>query len=142
MNTPITITPEQFINFILLICGAMITISGATSVVINLIKKSKDPEIKQNKRIDAIEQRLDKIDRMLYVDKQRLDRIEYGSTVTQEALLALLDHALNKDDVAPIKEAKKKLERYLLDKDKPYDYDVNKPYNSYGFKQVDNKGQL
>lgn len=118
-------SPQDIINIIIAVCGAIITVSGAVAVIISFVKKARQPEVDQNERIKKLEVHLEKIDRMLFIDKQRLDRIEYGSTVTQEALLALLDHALNKDDISPVREAKKKLERYLLDKDKPLSYDKN-----------------
>lgn len=123
MNTQIVFTPHQLILVILAVCGAIITVSSAIGVIMGAVRKFKKPEEDQNERIHIIEEHLEKIDRCLNIDKQRLDRIEYGSTVTQEALLALLDHAINSDDISPVKEAKKKLERYLLDKEKPMNYE-------------------
>lgn len=124
MNTPITFTPAELSTMVLGICGALITLAGALTVVINLIKKAKEPELIQNDRIDKIENDIKKIQHCLSIDKARLDNIEYGNTVSQEALLALLNHALNKDEVDSVKNAKQKLEKYLIDKEKlPYKYD-------------------
>lgn len=124
MNTPITFTPAELSTMVLGICGALITLSGALAVIINLIKKAKEPELVQNSRIDKIENDIKKIQHCLSIDKARLDNIEYGNTVSQEALLALLNHALNKDEVDSVKNAKQKLEKYLIDKEKlPYKYD-------------------
>lgn len=124
MNTPITFTPAELSTMVLGICGALITLSGALAVIVNLIKKAKEPELIQNDRIDKIENDIKKIQHCLSIDKARLDNIEYGNTVSQEALLALLNHALNKDEVDSVKNAKQKLEKYLIDKEKlPYKYD-------------------
>lgn len=124
MNTPITFTPAELSTIVLGICGALITLSGALTVILNLIKKAKEPELVQNDRIDKIENDIKKIQHCLSIDKARLDNIEYGNTVSQEALLALLNHALNKDEVDSVKNAKQKLEKYLIDKEKlPYKYD-------------------
>lgn len=124
MNTPITFTPAELSTMVLGICGALITLSGALAVIVNLIKKVKEPELAQNDRIDKIENDIKKIQHCLSIDKARLDNIEYGNTVSQEALLALLNHALNKDEVDSVKNAKQKLEKYLIDKEKlPYKYD-------------------
>lgn len=122
MNKPIMLTPQDIIAIVIAICGAIITVSGAITIIFQFIKRIREPENNQNDRIKKLEEHMEKIDRILAIDKQRLDRIEYGNTVTQEALLALLDNALNKDDIAPIKEAKKKLERYLLNNTKPMNY--------------------
>jgi hypothetical protein len=124
MNTPITFTPAELSTMVLGICGALITLSGALAVIVNLVKKAKEPELVQNDRIDKIENDIRKIQHCLSIDKARLDNIEYGNVVSQEALLALLNHALNKDDVDSVKNAKQKLEKYLIDKEKlPYKYD-------------------
>lgn len=124
MHTQITFTPAELSTVVLGICGALITLSGALTVILNLIKKAKEPELAQNDRIDKIENDIKKIQHCLSIDKARLDNIEYGNTVSQEALLALLNHALNKDEVDSVKNAKQKLEKYLIDKEKlPYKYD-------------------
>lgn len=124
MNTPITFTPAELSTMVLGICGALITLAGALAVIVNLVKKVKEPELVQNDRIDKIENDIKKIQHCLSIDKARLDNIEYGNTVSQEALLALLNHALNKDEVDSVKNAKQKLEKYLIDKEKlPYKYD-------------------
>lgn len=116
MNDPIGLTPHDLFNIILAVCGAIITIAAASGIIINFIKRFKEPEYNQNARISNIESRLEKIDRALYIDKQRLDRIEYGTSYQIEALLALLEHAINPNDLTNVKAAKKNIERYLLDK--------------------------
>lgn len=114
MNNTITLTPQDIINIILASCGAIITLSGAITVIINLVKKTKEPEEEQNTRLTRLETRMDDADRKLAIDKKRLDSIEYGHEVTQEALLALLNYQLNPEDKEPLKKAKQSLEGYLL----------------------------
>lgn len=116
MNTPITITPHELIGMIIAICAAVVTISTAVSVIIKAFSKVKEPENHQNARLDAIEKRLDEVDRELAIDKKRIGDIEYGHGVTQEALLALLNYSLNNEEVEGLRVAKRKLEGYLISK--------------------------
>ena len=49
-------------------------------------------------------------------DKARLDAIEEGNRVTQKALLALLSHGIDGNDVDSMRQAKGELEEYLIKK--------------------------
>lgn len=119
MDTIIQFTPAQLIA----IAGAIITISTAIGVLINLVSKLKEPERKQDERIKACEDRLDRFDGIIekfqgYFDNddKRLKAIDEGNKITQTALLALLKHALNGNDTQALKIAEKNLEEYLINK--------------------------
>lgn len=119
MDTIIQFTPAQLIA----IAGAIITISTAIGVLINLVTKLREPERKQDERIKACEDRLDKFDGIIekfqgYFDNddKRLRAIDEGNKITQTALLALLKHALNGNDTKALKDAEKNLEEYLINK--------------------------
>ena len=119
MDTVIQFTPAQ----VLVYAGAIITISTAIGVIINLINKAREPERKQDERIKACEDRLDKHDGVIdkfqgYFDNddKRLRAIDEGNKITQTALLALLKHALNGNDTEALKVAEKNLEEYLINK--------------------------
>lgn len=115
MDKPIMLTPHDLITIVLAVCGAIITVSAAVTVIVNLIKKAHEPEDNQNKRITELENRMASVDQKLDRDKKRLDNIEFGHEVTQEALLALLNFQLNPDGERDgLKAAKKKLEQYLI----------------------------
>ena len=119
MDTVIQFTPAQ----ILALAGAIITISTAIGVIINLISKAREPERKQDERIKALEDRADKHDAIIekfqgYFDNddKRLKAIDEGNKITQQGLLALLKHALNGNDTEALKIAEKNLEEYLINK--------------------------
>lgn len=114
MNDPIMLTPADIVHVLVAACAAIVTISTAVTLIIKWVTKLKEPEVKQDSKIKDIEDRLDDVERKLEVDKRRLDNIEYGHEVTQEALLALLNYSLNNDEVEGLKVAKKKLEGYLI----------------------------
>lgn len=131
MNNPISMTPYELGLLILGVCGAIITIGNAWVVISNWVKVFKEPEATQNERINKIEQDIKAIQHCLSIDKKRLDNIEYGNTVTQEALLALLNNAINKEDVESVKQAKRRVEKYLLEREQlPYSYHIDETENN------------
>lgn len=123
MNDTITFTPSELIAVILGICSAIVAISAALGVIARLISKAKAPEIEQNMRLDEIDKRLNEHDDILATfreyfanDDNRFKAIEKSNKVTQTALLALLKHSLNGNDIDSLKTAEKSLEEYLIDK--------------------------
>lgn len=123
MNNSITFTPAELVSIILGICAAIVTISAAIGVIAKLVVKAKAPEAEQNIRLDTIDKRLDDIDKTIATfreyftnDDNRFKAIERSNKVTQTALLALLKHSLNGNDMESLKEAEKSLEEYLIDK--------------------------
>lgn len=123
MDNIITFTPAQLIGFITAICGGIVSIAAAAGVLIKIYNKSKAPERAQNIRLNKIETRLDDHEKILkdfrgYFsnDDKRLRAIDDGNRITQTALLALLKHALNGNDIETLKAAEKNLEEFLINK--------------------------
>ena len=109
-------TLGQLVTIILGICGGIVTISAAITVLIKTVQKLKEPEKEQNTRLDTLEKKVKKFEQFFDSDNKRLIELERGNTVTQQAILALLSHALNGNDEDSLKSAKSNLEQYLLNK--------------------------
>lgn len=123
MNNVISFTPAQLIALVLAICGAIVTISAAIGVIAKALEKARAPEKEQNERLDAHEKRLNALDEIIVKfreyfdnDDRRFKEIEKSNKVTQSALLALLKHSINGNDTESLKEARKNLEEYLIEK--------------------------
>lgn len=128
MEQPIIFTPTEMFTMIVAICGAIVTVAGAVTVIVKAIKQVKAPEVLQNDRITACESNIADIykkfmdyDMFLKRDKKRLDKLEDGNEVVSEALLALLSHAINGNDVDGLVSAKNKLNNYLIRKNREED---------------------
>ena len=123
MDNVIQFTPAQLIALVLAVCGAIVTISAAIGVIAKALDKAKAPEKEQNERLDAHEKRLNAHDEIIekfkeYFDNddRRFKEIEKSNKITQSALLALLKHSINGEDITSLKEAEKSLEEYLIEK--------------------------
>lgn len=127
MNEPIGMTPAEVWQLILVICGAIITVSGAISVIINLANKAKEPNKMQDQRIKALEEKVDEItgrlkegDKHFDSDSERMDALERSMKETNqviiESLQALTAHAIDGNNTQELREAKKRLDDYLIKK--------------------------
>lgn len=123
MDTPIVFTVSEALQGFLYLCGALITVSSVLTVLMRFFDWKNRPNQRQNERLDAAEKRLDGIDKkfqqydtFFLTDKERLDDIDKANKVTQRAILALLSHAINGNDVDSLHRAKHELEDYLTQK--------------------------
>mgnify|MGYP007128430258 CR=1 FL=1 len=127
MEPVIQFTLSQAWAVVLSITGGIVTIAAAVTVIIKIVKAAKRPNEIQNEEIKAIhkrqdrfEERLDNMERdygeFFRKDKERLDDIEKGNRVIQRAILALLSHGIDGNDVDAMRMAKKELEEYLITK--------------------------
>jgi hypothetical protein len=134
MDNVISFTPSELVGFITAIGGAIVTVGAVAALIVKLFNRVKAPENKQNERLDALEknyellsedlkeqkkERAETVARFMQYftnDDNRFKAIERSNKITQGALLALLKHALNGNDVNSLKDAEKALEDYLIEK--------------------------
>lgn len=112
--------PDTTITFsvsdVLWFCGAVCTIAAAIAVFYKAVAKAQEPEHVQNQRLDALEKKVDKFAEFLDRDNKRLNSLDEGNRVTQQALLALMSHAINGNDIDRLSRARDDLENYLVSK--------------------------
>lgn len=99
---------------VLIICGAIMTIGGATVYIIKIIQKIKQPEETQNQKITNLENRVTVLEGYSKSDNDRIKVMEEGMKVTQQALLAIMSYEINGNDIDKLKQAKDDLEEYLI----------------------------
>lgn len=66
-------TMHQLWTMVLSICGGITAVSAAIAVIIKVISKVKEPDNKQNLRLEEHDKKLDSVDKKLAADKDRLD---------------------------------------------------------------------
>ena len=123
LNGDGVLTLQEFWTILMGCCSALITIAAAVSIVVSALKKLKEPENIQNKKLQDLEDKMKDFDDRLKVheqyfnnDNKRLLAIEEGNRVTQQALLALMSHAINGNDIEKLKKAEDALREYLINK--------------------------
>ncbi len=114
MNQQITITPAQIIQIILGVCGAITAVGAAIAVIAKAVSAIKAPSKKIEERLSAVEKKIEEHKGYFLKDKERLEIIEEGNKVTQRALLALLSHGIDGNDVEGMRKAKAELQDYLI----------------------------
>lgn len=105
MDQPIIFT----ISDILWLAGAIVSISAAVKVIANVVEKFKQPTLSQGNRISELEKKSG-------IEYKRLTELEEGMVITQRALLALLAHGIDGNDVDAMRSAKEELTNYLIER--------------------------
>lgn len=103
----------ETISSILLViiqAGTVITLIYA------LAKFLGKPNASQNERLASLEAWRKRVDKRLSEGTERFGAIEEGNRATQEALLALLDHAIDQNHTEQLINARDDLRSYLISK--------------------------
>lgn len=116
MDTTITFTPSELVAFIGTIAGVCAGIATITGFIVALVKRWKAPEVEQNARIEALEKKVEELEKRLGDGNNRFERIEETNIAILSTLRALLKHAINGNDIKALKEADKELDNFLITK--------------------------
>lgn len=108
------ITPSALWSLVLAAASALVLIANAAEKIVLAVKAAKAPELKQDEEIQKLKADVKDIKAKLEKDKARLDDSQNANHITQEALLALLEHGLNGNNVEQMNKAKDKLQNYLI----------------------------
>ena len=119
----ITYTPAELGNAVLIVGAALLAALAAFVLICNAVEKitsirraRRAPDDKQEERIAALEKWKGDVDRKLANDNSHLEAIDAGERVTQRALLALLEHGIDGNNIEQMQDAKKALQNHLIDR--------------------------
>ena len=115
---------SEWMQYTLVICGGIITILTLWNMVEQRIKSTKMPTDNLEERVSLLEKKMEFEIKATFVeydarfgrDKQKIEAIEDGNRVTQQALLALLNHAIDGNNVDEMNDARKELNKYFIRK--------------------------
>lgn len=113
---------EEWVSITLAIIGGALVLINFYNAIVQLVKASKTPTNNLEERVTLIEKKLEFEIKATFVeydarfgrDKQKIETIEEGNRVTQQAILALLEHSIDGNNVEALTEAKKALNNYLI----------------------------
>lgn len=105
---------ENIWPLILAVASAIVLLAQAAEKIGKAVQLAKAPNVKQDQRLEKVEKHLEEVDRFLASDKKRLDSLEEGNRATQRALIALLDHGIDGNNIKQMEDAKTELNNYLI----------------------------
>lgn len=88
--------------------------AGAVGVVVKIFLSAMKPNKIHDARISKLEEKVEQHDRLLGRDKDHFEELEKSNQITQRALLALLSHAIDGNNVQELKNAKDDLQNFLI----------------------------
>lgn len=101
-------------TILLAAASAVVLLANAAEKIVKAYKAAKAPNVKQDERLESLESWRKEVDRELTGDKSRLEAIDAGNRVTQRALLALLDHGIDGNNIKQMQHAKEELQEHLI----------------------------
>jgi len=123
MDNVISFTPSELVAFITTIAAACAGIATITGVIIKVVMRMKKPELEQNARIEALEnenkarkEEIKALQEELQNGTDKFTDIEKANRVMLKALQALLAQSLGADATEALTDAKKELDKYLIEK--------------------------
>lgn len=96
------------------VAAAVVLLVNAWEKLVTVIHAVKAPGAAQNDRLAQLEDDMDQIKTYLSNDKRRIDALAEGDKVTKQALLALLGHGIDGNNVDAMIKSKDDLEKYLI----------------------------
>lgn len=104
------------------VCAAAITLDKVLDIIHKYLKKAKEPDAEQDKRLDEMDRRISAIEQgqlqhgaALTRDLGRFNGIDEVNRLTLEAVRALLEAQLTGNNVAAMQKSKAKIDNYLME---------------------------
>lgn len=95
------------------ILAAIVLVGNAGEKIVKAWRAAKAPNDEQDRRIKALEDDMKTVKGLLGNDKRSLDKINSGLEASFQVQLALLDHALNGNNIKQMQDARDGLYDYL-----------------------------
>lgn len=111
-----TLSPAIIWTAVLSVASAVVLLANAVEKIVKAWKAAKAPHNRFDDRLDALEAWQKSVDGKLAMDKARLDSFEEGNRASQRALLALLDHGIDGNNIKQMQDAKETLQNHLINR--------------------------
>lgn len=96
--------------------SAIVLLSNAIEKIIKAVKTAKAPVEQQDKRIEDLEKRMEAVEKGQIKNADHLNAVDDSNRVTQLALLALLDHGIDGNNIDQMRHAKEELQTHLINR--------------------------
>jgi hypothetical protein len=96
--------------------SAIVLLSNAVEKIIKAWKSAKAPHDELASQVKALQEWKTEVDKRLDRGGQHFDAIDASNRVTQLALLALLDHGIDGNNIDQMQHAKEELQTHLINR--------------------------
>ena len=103
------LTPAEIWTGVLAVASAVVLLSNAAEKIVKAVQAAKAPNARQDQRLTELEAWKEKVDAKLQHDHD-------SNRVTQRALLALLDHGIDGNNIEQMQHAKEELQNHLINR--------------------------
>ena len=110
------LTAAEIWTGVLAVASAIVLLSNAAEKISKAVQAAKAPNARQDERLTELENWRKGVDQKLAADKRHLDAIDEGNRATQRALLALLDHGIDGNNISQMQHAKEELQNHLINR--------------------------
>lgn len=110
------LTPAEIWTTVLAIASAVVLLSNAGKALVAAWQAAKAPAAEVDRRLSDLEGRVTSAEKKLEKDSQHFDAIDASNRVTQVALLALLDHGIDGNNIDQMQHAKEELQTHLINR--------------------------
>ena len=111
-----SLTPTEIWTGVLAVASTIVLLSNAAEKIAKAVQAAKAPNARQDERLHELEEWRKGVDTKLESDKRHLDAIDEGNRATQRALLALLDHGIDGNNITQMQHAKEELQNHLINR--------------------------
>ena len=108
--------PPEIVEALSAWFGVILQVASVIALLFALAKFATKPNTTQNERLARLEEWQAKAIVRLAEGDEHMADLDESNRVTQKALLAMLSHAISGNDIEKLKEARKELETYLIQK--------------------------
>lgn len=96
--------------------SAFVLLANAAEKIAKAVQHAKAPNAQQNERLSGLETRMEAVENKLGNDKQALVALQEGNHAMYKALLALLDHGIDGNNIKQMQDAKNELQEHLINR--------------------------
>lgn len=112
---------DVFIKVVLAICGAVVTIDGASAVISRWLSpykalKKKVEDKADKSEFEALKDEFERLKRYQTEDHDRLKGVEKGNNEICKCMLSLIDHELTGNSIDKLRKSKEEMQNYLIER--------------------------
>lgn len=110
------VTAAEMWTAVLAVASAIVLLSNAAKAIASAWQAAKAPGAQLSQRVDELETRVTAVEKKQEKDREHFDAIDASNRVTQVALLALLDHGIDGNNIDQMQHAKEELQTHLINR--------------------------